>query len=287
MLGSEVAKLFVRNYEIVELNRQKFPAYARNGHFQIGSNPNELKSFFGHEKVNYVINCAGQIRQKIDEKNVISRNTAVQANFELPLILAELSEKFNFKVIQIGTDCVFSGQKGNYTESDRHDAHDIYGKSKSAGEIPHENFSILRSSIVGKEKESNYSLMSWLLSQPLGATINGFNDQYWNGISVLHFAKFIKAIIENGSFENFKGVHHIVPNDVVSKAELLTLFSKYFGREDLRIESVPSGNALNMTLSTSHASVNETLWNLAGYCAPLTIEEMILEYSKSIRQGAK
>ncbi|PPR75917.1 MAG: hypothetical protein CFH01_02016, partial [Alphaproteobacteria bacterium MarineAlpha2_Bin1] len=33
-------------------------------------------------------------------------------------------------LIQISTDCIFSGKKGNYTELDKSDANDIYGKSK-------------------------------------------------------------------------------------------------------------------------------------------------------------
>ena len=40
------------------------------------------------------------------------------------------SSRNNISLIQIGTDCVFSGMRGNYLESDIPDAEDVYGKSK-------------------------------------------------------------------------------------------------------------------------------------------------------------
>ena len=44
-------------------------------------------------------------------------------------------EQSNGPILQIATDCVYSGATGGYTESSSHDALDVYGKTKSLGEV--------------------------------------------------------------------------------------------------------------------------------------------------------
>ena len=285
MLGREISRTSYAGYKLIELNRQLMPTISSNEHVQIDSKLTDLDAKTNFMDVDYVINCAGLIRQKIDERNPASRISALEANFEIPLKLVSLSERYNFRIIQIGTDCVFSGRKGSYLETDSHDALDLYGKSKSFGEIPHENLSVLRTSIVGVEAESNSSLLSWLLTRPKNAIIQGYADQLWNGVTVLHFAKFVSNIICHDKFRDYAGVHHVVPANVVTKDSLLKIFARVFNREDLQIESRPSGRVANMTLSTNNPNLNKLLWNLAGYSHPQTIEEMILEYSSLIRSG--
>ena len=78
-----------------------------------------------------VINAAGILIE--DSKN--NPLDAVLLNTVLPLSLNELSKKLKFKLIQISTDCVFSGDNGPYNISDIKDAKTTYGKTKSLGEI--------------------------------------------------------------------------------------------------------------------------------------------------------
>lgn len=285
MLGREVARSKFDGYEVVEWNRRSTPVVSTNEHIQIDSNLTHLEEKMNMNDISFVVNCAGLIRQKIDEDSLSSRAQAVKANFDLPLRLVSLSEKYNFKIIQIGTDCVFSGRHGNYKESDIHDAEDIYGKTKSLGEIPHENLIILRTSIVGLEAQSNSSLLSWFINQSRNARVKGYSDQIWNGVTIFHFAKFVTSIIDQNGFNQFSGVHHVVPSDSVSKDKLLKIFGIAFGREDIEIDSVATGRDLDMTLGTNHPSMNSLLWKLAGYSHPPTIEEMILEYSSLIQSG--
>ena len=44
-------------------------------------------------------------------------------------------EKFKCRLIHISSDCVFSGNKGNYLDSDSPDPIDLYGKTKALSEI--------------------------------------------------------------------------------------------------------------------------------------------------------
>ena len=288
MLGRSIASQLFQGFEVLELNRAGKPVYTKNRYLHINSLLTNESSTEDFSQVDFMVNCVGLIRQKINVTDPRSVHSAIQANSEIPIKLMELSEKFGFKIIQIGTDCVYSGREGKYLESDPHDALDVYGKSKSLGEISHKNICILRSSIIGLEVDSAYSLLSWFLSQEYGSTIKGFNDQRWNGVTVLHFAKIVVGIIENDLFEIFSGVHHLLPANQVTKSALLENFASAFKRKDLKIESVASGRNLNMTLGTLFPELNQQLWNLAGYSKLPTIEEMILEYSSNTRlEGRK
>ena len=285
MLGRAVASLEIADFDTVEINRQQNPIFESNEHLRIDSHLAGLEQYLQKNNVHYLVNCAGLIRQKIDEKNPVSRMQAIEANFHIPLNLVALSEKHNFKILQIGTDCVYSGLKGGYVESDLHDALDLYGKSKSIGEIPHQNLAVLRSSIIGLEVNSCSSLLSWFLSQPSNSKIKGYLNHIWNGVTVLHFAKLIKGIIESEIVDEFLGVHHVVPANTISKESLLRVFAREFNRNDVTIESFSAGQGANMTLGTNDAKLNQILWKSAGYEYPPTIEEMVVEYSSAIQLG--
>jgi len=121
----------------------------------------------------WIINCIGVIKQKINEQDNRSVENTLQINQFFPHQIAKAVEGSKIKVIQIATDCVFNGFKGKYSEVSPHDALDLYGKSKSKGEVVSPEFLNLRVSIIGKEIESNYSLVSWFLSQKIGSEIDG------------------------------------------------------------------------------------------------------------------
>jgi dTDP-4-dehydrorhamnose reductase len=74
--------------------------------------------------------------------------------------LAIFAEDSGAKVIQIATDCVFSGSNGSYLETDPHDATDVYGKTKSDGEIESSAVMQLRCSIIGRENKGKKSSKS-------------------------------------------------------------------------------------------------------------------------------
>jgi dTDP-4-dehydrorhamnose reductase len=61
-------------------------------------------------------------------------------------------------VIHFSTDCVFSGRRGGYSETDESDAQDLYGRSKFLGEIAYPNALTLRTSIIGRELRNHQSL---------------------------------------------------------------------------------------------------------------------------------
>jgi dTDP-4-dehydrorhamnose reductase len=236
---------------------------------------NQVRKLFSEIEPDYVVNCIGIIKPHISESDSASIRRAISINSEFPIFLADLASTANFKVIQIATDCVYSGKKGNYTEIDQHDATDVYGKTKSLGEVPSENFLHLRASIIGPELGRSTSLLEWFRSQPKGSQLNGFEDHIWNGVTTYQFAKLARGIIENES--ELSGTRHIVPANRVSKYELLNIFSNVYDRGDIQISKITSSNFIDRTLETENEDLNLEIWNMGGYTSLPTIDEMVRE----------
>jgi len=222
----------------------------------------------------YVINCIGIIKPYIHDSNSEEVLRAVRVNGEFPHLLAKLDSK----IIQIATDCVWDGARGKYLETDAHNATDVYGKTKSLGEVNSDNFMNLRCSIIGREKKSFYSLLEWFLRQPRNASLNGFSNHYWNGLTTGSFADICIGIIANNAW--FNGLQHVVPTGDVTKAQMLRIFADYFDRQDINITDVCAPVAIDRTLSTNNTARNAQLWENAGYARIPTVADMIRQIQK-------
>lgn len=184
-----------------------------------------------------VINAVGVIKQLPTSKDVIKTLTL---NSIFPHQLAELAGRYGFRLITIGTDCVFSGAQGNYTEDDVPDALDLYGKSKNFGELPASaNCLTLRTSIIGPEIRTAHSLVEWFLSNR-GGRVRGYVNAIYSGFPTVYFAEIIADLIEN--HPQLEGLYH-VSSEPINKYELLRLINESYGAgieiepyEDFRID---------------------------------------------------
>ena len=272
MLGHSVAKVFQNDpaMQLIQTSRTKL-----EGFLKFEAMKDDVADLINDVNPDWVINCIGVIKPHIDEKSPESVLRAVEINGIFPYLLAKSTTK---SVIQIATDCVYSGDKGNYNESDLHDATDVYGKTKSLGEINIENLIHLRVSIIGPESGRSTSLLEWFKNQPIGAELNGFTDHLWNGITTHHFGRISHGIVSNDVIG--LGKTHIVPKDIVTKAKLLKIFSEAYNRTDITISEVKSAKTIDRTLSTSDATLNTKIWNMAGFNSIPTIQEMVLEQAR-------
>jgi dTDP-4-dehydrorhamnose reductase len=223
----------------------------------------------------WVLNAIGITKPGVRDDDAFERERAVQINSLLPHRLVARARASGAQVLQIATDCVFSGARGGYRESDPHDALDVYGKTKSLGEVPGAGICHLRCSIVGPEPKDHKFLLDWLRGQPPGASLRGFSNHTWNGITTLHFAKLCLGIVRGEVAA--PPLQHVVPAGCVSKYELLGLLAASYGRGDLAIERVEVPVPLDRTLATGNERANRELWSAAGYKAPPSIPEMIEE----------
>jgi dTDP-4-dehydrorhamnose reductase len=133
----------------------------------------------------------------------------------------------------------------------------------------------LRVSIIGPETRGHKSLFDWVAQQPTGARIKGFKNHIWNGISAKAFGKIARGIIEKDNF--IPGVHHVVPQNEVTKCELVKLIASHTGRSDLTISEGFAHETINRTLATNYQDFNAKLWAGAGHEIIPSVAELVAE----------
>ena len=278
MIGSGITQGFShQGFEVTEFNRSgKSVVTSNRGNNFDALEFTDLGDFSVFGGFDYIINLSGVIRHKISSKSSSDIENAIKVNSIFPRALDNFAEKAKVNLIQIGTDCVFSGIKGSYTESDSFDPTDYYGYTKVLGEAALRNTMTLRVSVVGVERESNTELLNWVLNHPPKSTIQGYVNHIWNGVTPLHLAKLLIGVVNEDL--HFKGVQHIVPGNKVSKHQLVKLISGAFNRGDLEILEKTTSVSVDRSLDTQDWARNANLWGASGYDAPLKIEDMIAEY---------
>lgn len=168
-----------------------------------------------------VINCIGILIENSD----LDPELAEEVNAKFPNNLRLTCDKLNIKLIHISTDCVFSGNRGNYHESDLKDSLTIYGKTKALGEIFSKNHLTIRTSVIGPSlKKIGSELFDWFMMQE--KEINGYTDSIWSGVSTLYLARMIEFSIEN----NINEIYNFSSNNSISKYDLLCIINKIFNK---------------------------------------------------------
>jgi dTDP-4-dehydrorhamnose reductase len=238
-------------------------------------NPNLEEALAACGRYQWIINAIGVTKPLIRDDNPQEIERAVLVNTRLPHEVARFAAAHDARVLQIATDCVYSGAKGAYVETDPHDALDVYGKTKSLGECYAPNTAHLRCSIIGPEPKDFKFLIEWFRTQPVGARVNGFINHKWNGVTTLHFARLCAGIIEADI--PLPHLQHVVPEGVISKAQMLHEFAAAYRRSDVQINDTNASKVIDRTLSTMNPELNRQLWSAAGYPTPPAVPQMIAE----------
>jgi len=229
----------------------------------------------------WAVNAIGVIKSRIRDADAADVERALRVNALFPHRLAKAAARTGTRVIQIATDCVYSGARGGSVEADEHDPRDVYGRTKSLGEARLPAITHLRCSIVGPELASHHSLLDWFLGQPPRAAIRGFTNHHWNGVTSLHFAKLCLGVMR-GSLD-LPWLLHVVPADALTKSALLGEFARAYGRTDVTINPVAAETAVDRTIATSHPDANRRLWAAAGYADPPSLHTMVMELAEDTR----
>ncbi|WP_114153205.1 dTDP-4-dehydrorhamnose reductase family protein [Chromobacterium haemolyticum] len=170
-----------------------------------------------------VVNCIGLVKQLSDSELPLA---AIPINALLPHRLAEICALFGSRFIHISTDCVFSGKKGLYAESDFADADDLYGRSKYLGEVSYPHAVTLRTSIIGHELNSSRSLICWFLSQY--GQVHGFRRAVFSGLPTVELGRvMLEYVLPN---KELCGLYH-VSAEPINKFNLLTLVAKHYEKD--------------------------------------------------------
>ena len=175
-----------------------------------------------------VVNCAGLTKHKPEAENPL---VSIPINTLMPHRLAGLCKLVGARLVHVSTDCVFSGEKGNYSESDYADARDVYGKSKALGELHYPHTITLRTSTIGHELQSSYGLLDWFFSQQ--GSCKGFKRAIFSGLPTVEFARVIRDIVIPRP--DLHGLYHVA-GPAIAKYDLLKLIAEVYGKS---IEIIP------------------------------------------------
>ena len=203
----------------------------------------------------YIINAVGiTIRRGASDNE--------QTNF----LNSQLPQKINFwckenkkKQIHFSTDCVFSGDKGNYNDLDLPDAKDNYGKSKGEGEINSKSTLTIRSSMIGREIYNKTELLEWVISNK-NKKIKGFDNVIYSGVTTFWMSKTVNEIIKN--YPDLYGIYNI-SSPPISKYNLITIINTYFNLniEIERDSSYYSNKSLNSDRFFSETNFKKPNWD--------------------------
>lgn len=174
-------------------------------------------------KPNVVINCIGIIKQMAAAQDPI---ISVSINALFPHRLALACKAADARMIHISTDCVFDGAQGNYSENDKSNATDLYGRTKFLGEVYYPHCVTLRTSIIGHELKGKHGLIEWFLAQK--GKVRGFTNAIYSGFPTVEVAHIIgEYVIPN---TDLKGLYH-VSSDPISKYKLLQLVADKYKKQ--------------------------------------------------------
>jgi len=215
-------------------------------------NQDILMQVFVEVRPAVVVNCVGLIKQLADSDNPLM---ALPINAVLPHRLARLCELVGARLVHISTDCVYSGKKGNYLESDISDAEDLYGRSKFLGEVNYKHAITLRTSIIGHELASAHGLVGWFLAQEGQA--KGYTHAIFSGLPTVELARIVFDVVFPRPA--LCGVFHVASTPI-AKYDLFKLVAKVYGKniEILPDQAVVIDRSLDAT----------RFRNATGYTAP-------------------
>lgn len=201
----------------------------------------KLKTFLRNSRYDAVINCIGVLVKQSETR----KDLAVYINSYLPHFLERHYGSSNTKVIHISTDEVYSFNTPPYTETSSYDGESFYGRTKALGEIINDKDLTFRMSIVGPAFQADSKgLFNWFWAQ--SGEVPGYANGLWNGVTTIELAKAIKGAITQDLF----GLYHLVPESGISKFDLLNLFKKEFGRDDITLKPA-EGMALDKSLTNT------------------------------------
>jgi len=278
MLGSEVVR-------IAEVNSIPVVAISRNSEVPFEAESTEFEQVahkLGLSEADWLVNCIGWIPQKSSGDKNEDKRLATLLNTNLPDQLSRAKAKLGFNWIQIATDCVYKGDRGNYSESDTKDAEGLYGLSKIAGEDLSQGAIQIRCSIVGRDTGTNSGIYSWFKSVASKGPVNGYVNQHWNGVSTTAFARLSIGMLRGDWTAPVS--QHWLPRDTVNKFELLELFAKSLELKPSGVAPVQAVDSLNRILVTEDQNASDVLWKLAGYSKVPAIDELCQEFIAADRK---
>src|SRR5437868_4176418 len=232
MLGHRLLESWRERHEVWVTLRQDAGAYERHAELFAENvifdldvrRPQGIVDAVAAVKPDAVVNAVGLVKQRPGAKEAVP---ALEVNAAFPHRLAQVCATAGARMIHLSTDCVFSGRKGGYLETDAPDAEDLYGRSKLLGEVDEPHCLTLRTSMIGLELGRQGGLVEWFLAQR--GRIKGFRRAVFSGLTTAELARAIEHFLVEQP--ELAGLWHL-SSSPIAKHDLLVKLSERLGRTD-------------------------------------------------------
>jgi dTDP-4-dehydrorhamnose reductase len=204
-----------------------------------------------------IINCIGILNKDAED----NPHKAIFFNSYFPHFLEHITKNTKTKIISISTDCVFSGKKGNYTETDFKDGEGFYAASKALGELNNSKDLTIRTSIIGPQISDGIGLFHWFMNQ--NNSISGYTNAFWSGVTTIELANIIDKTIT----QNISGLIIVTGKEKIDKYSLLNLFNEVFRNNKITINP-KSDYYVDKSMNSIRSDFNYS---------PIGYEQMIVE----------
>ena len=224
MLGHMLVRVLSETHDVYGTSKQEWSAKAGLARFLLkerwigGVDAKDITTVskcFAEHQFDVAVNCIGVIKQRVHRT---TDDEMIEINTRFPHRLSNICAASGARLIHISTDCVFSGNKGDYVETDTPDPVDIYGSSKLAGEIVDDHNLTIRTSHVGRELTNFTSLFEWLLKNR-GKQVVGYSNAIYSGLTTFSLSVVINSLLTTGS--SIGGLVHVASNPL-NKYQLIT-----------------------------------------------------------------
>jgi dTDP-4-dehydrorhamnose reductase len=223
------------------------------------------------------------------DKCELNKDLAWEINVEGTKNIAEAAQKQGTFLMYISTDYVFSGDKGNYVESDAADPVNYYGLTKLEAEtvvvqtLPETDFLIARPSVIYGSTPAagkvNFAL--WLIEAlRKGERVKIVTDQ-WNTPTLnTNLAEMTLEVIER----RLTGLYHLCGATRVSRFEFAQRIAKVFGLDKNLIDKASSSDFSWPAKRPADSSLDTSLAQRTLKCKPLNLEEALKQLKLELSQ---
>lgn len=203
----------------------------------------------------WIIHCAAATNMDWCERNA---DDCFRINAEASRLLAKTAKSLGARFLYVSTDNVFSGERGDYEESDPTGPMNVYAKSKLAGEqaVVRElaDSLIVRTNIYGWNMQPKESLAEWMLGQlRQHSPFLGFEDAVFSPILANDLADCLREMMSS----ELQGVFHVAGREACSKydfgrrlAGVFALDSSLVQPSSIRDSKLVAPRPLNTSLNT-------------------------------------
>jgi dTDP-4-dehydrorhamnose reductase len=212
------AGLFLKNKNVVSagLTRGGDATYFNETTHAELENPGELTPAILKSKPNVILHCAAISSHEDCELNP---ELAMRVNAEATKEVAQAAAQIGAQLIYISTDSAFSGEKGDYKETDLAEPFSVYGKTKLLGEQYAQDFTdalIIRTNFFGWSPDGSRSILEFFYSNlKLGNPIRGFTNVTTTSLYVPTLLDYLWQL----AAKNHTGVFHVTSRDSQTKYE--------------------------------------------------------------------